>query len=124
MKRSLHRPVWQTATALFPILLFLLASCASPPPPTPTETPDAGFGYRAAAAVPQFEEPPEPFIRLVDLARLRIGMTKEEVLAIFPDPRAINVSVRGLEVWEYGFAQLHFRGGILANWFDLTRERR
>ena len=123
MNRSLYRPARHAATALFLLLLLILAGCSSAPPPPPEAAPDTGFAYRKAAA-PQFEEPPEPFIRMVDLARLRVGMTREEVLALFPDPRAIDVSVRGLEVWEYGFAQLHFRGGILANWFDLTRERR
>jgi outer membrane protein assembly factor BamE (lipoprotein component of BamABCDE complex) len=86
------------------------------------DQPDAGFPYRRSPE-PVPVELRDPFIRLVNLAQLRVGMTKAEVLAIFPDPRTINVSPRGLEVWEYGFAQLHFRNGLLANWFDLTRNR-
>lgn len=103
-------------------VLLVLSGCATEPAPAHHSAPDSGFPYRAAQSA-QFEEPPEPFVRTVDLSRLRVGMTKEEVLAIFPDPIAIDVSVRGLEVWEYGFAQLHFRQGVLANWFDLVRER-
>lgn len=61
---------------------------------------------------------PEPFIRLVDLARLRVGMTKAEVLAIFPDPHEIELR-RGDEFWQYGFAELIFRDGRLRDWFDL-----
>ena len=97
----------------------LLLGCVSAPP-TERAVADSGFPYRAAPQIP-LPEPPEPFIRMVDLTRLRIGMSKAEVSEIFPDPRTIDVSVRGLEVWEYGFAQLHFRGGRLANWFDLKR---
>ncbi|TVQ36654.1 MAG: hypothetical protein EA384_13945 [Spirochaetaceae bacterium] len=108
-------------TALLIVAALLAAACATGPTES-AAAPDSGFPYRAAET-PRFAEPPEPLIRIVDLARLRIGMTKEEVLAIFPDPTTINVSVRGLEVWEYGFAQLHFRQGLLANWFDLTGVR-
>lgn len=61
---------------------------------------------------------PEPFVKLVDLDRLRIGMTKQEVLAIFPDP--YEIELRGSdELWQYGFAQLIFRGNRLRDWFDL-----
>lgn len=101
------------------------AACATGPTPMGTDEPltvDPGFPYRPSPE-PVFAELHEPFIRLVDLTRLRVGMTRAEVLAIFPDPRATNVSVRGLEVWEYGFAQLHFRNGLLANWFEIGRPR-
>lgn len=60
----------------------------------------------------------EPFVRLVDLSRLRIGMTKAEVLALFPDPYEIRLR-QGDEFWQYGFAELIFRDGRLRDWFDL-----
>ena len=61
----------------------------------------------------------EPFVKLVDLARLRVGMTKEEVRAIFPDPDEIQL--RGTdEMWRYGFAELLFRGNYLRDWFNLS----
>ena len=63
-------------------------------------------------------ELPEPFIKLVDLDRLRIGMTKQEVLAIFPDPYEIGLSGSD-ELWQYGFAELIFRGNTLRDWFDI-----
>lgn len=61
---------------------------------------------------------PEPFVRLVDLTRLRVGMTKAEVLALFPDPDQIQLR-RGEDVWRYGFAELIFRDDRLRDWFDL-----
>ncbi len=105
--------------------VILAASCATPPnavEPTVPLTLDTGVPYRPSPEQ-VYAELPEPFVRLVDLSRLRVGMTKADVLAIFPDPRTINVSPRGLEVWEYGFAQLHFRNGLLANWFEIGRPR-
>ena len=102
------------------LVLSIVIGCATPQIADKHDLPDQGFPYHPSVE-PSYGELSEPFIRLVDLARLRVGMTKQEVLAIFPDPRTINVSPRGLEVWEYGFAQLHFRNGLLANWFDLTR---
>jgi hypothetical protein len=61
---------------------------------------------------------PEPFVKLVDLRRLRVGMTKEEVLAIFPDPDQIQLR-RGEDVWRYAFAELIFRDDRLRDWFNL-----
>ena len=60
-----------------------------------------------------------PQIKMVDFALLRVGMSKAEVRAIFPDPNEIETSTRGLEVWGYGFAELLFRDGLLENWFNL-----
>ncbi|TVR00412.1 MAG: hypothetical protein EA403_11810 [Spirochaetaceae bacterium] len=107
------------------ISALLIAACATAPDSGESIQPltlDTGFPYRPSPEA-VYGELPEPFVRLVDLSRLRVGMTKAEVLAIFPDPRTINVSPRGLEVWEYGFAQLHFRNGQLANWFEIGRPR-
>jgi hypothetical protein len=60
-----------------------------------------------------------PVPDIVDLSRLRVGMTKAQVRAIFPDPEEIDISPRGREVWNYRFAQLHFRDGRLADWFTI-----
>lgn len=62
---------------------------------------------------------PEPFIRVVDLARLRVGMTRGEVLDLFPDPQQIRTTRADTEFWAYGFAELQFRGGRLENWFNI-----
>ena len=45
-------------------------------------------------------------------------MTKQEVLAIFPDPSEIELRA-GDELWQYGFAELIFRGNALRDWFDI-----
>ncbi|TVR57647.1 MAG: hypothetical protein EA426_11755 [Spirochaetaceae bacterium] len=78
---------------------------------------DPGFIHRQPPQLPEYELP-IPFVRAVDFRRLRIGMTTAEVRAVFPDPREINVSPRGVTIWEYGFAQLQFRDDKLADWFD------
>ena len=90
------------------------------PEPPPVEQPaaaDAGWVHlrpNTAVEVPLRE----PFIRLVDLGQLRLGMTPEEVLAIFPDP--IRVRERGGDkFWRYEFAELVFRDGRLRDWFNL-----
>jgi hypothetical protein len=85
------------------------------------DTPDPSL----AVVRPDLEplpEPPPPSVRLVDLRRLRVGMTMAEVLAIFPDPEQTKISPRDTVVWRYPFAELYFRDGRLFNWFDLERE--
>jgi len=101
----------------------ILVSCRTTPelsqaePPPVDLPPDAGWALRAADTSITVELP-EPFIKLVDLDRLRIGMTKQEVLAIFPDP--FEIGLRGSdELWQYGFAELIFRGERLRDWFDI-----
>ena len=78
---------------------------------------DPGFIHRQPPQLPEYELP-IPFVRAVDFRRLRIGMTTAEVRAVFPDPEEINVSPRGVTVWEYGFAQLQLRDNKLADLFD------
>lgn len=117
----------------------LLSSCETPPEPEPVievvepvveeepmpdppaaeepAPPDAGWVHirpDTTVTVPLSE----PFIRLVDLRKLRIGMTPEEVLAIFPDP--VRIRDRGDDkIWRYEFAELVFRGNRLRDWFNL-----
>jgi hypothetical protein len=102
-------------------VLLLFASCESAPDaavaPAQPQPVDPGWQMRTVDTTIDVELP-EPFIRLVDLARLRVGMTKAEVLAIFPDPYEIQLR-RGDEFWQYGFAELIFRDGLLRDWFDL-----
>lgn len=104
------------------LLLVVLAGCAGTPEPREapgTVETEVDPGWRMRTADTSMDvELPEPFIRLVDLARLRVGMTKAEVLAIFPDPHEIELR-RGDEFWQYGFAELIFRDGRLRDWFDL-----
>ena len=93
-----------------------LAGCAGTPDPV-TEAVDPGWARQPVDESVEVEMLP-PFIRLVDLALLRVGMTKEEVLAIFPDPDQIGL-LGDDEMWSYGFAELHFRGNYLRDWFNL-----
>ncbi|MFO8064240.1 MAG: hypothetical protein ACQETQ_06525 [Spirochaetota bacterium] len=89
--------------------------------PEGTDLPDPGLARRAPPGV-QFDTLPAPSVKLVDLRRLRVGMTKDEVLAIFPGPEETKISPRDTTVWRYEFAELYFRDGRLYNWFDLEKE--
>ena len=102
--------------------LALLGSCRTTPEepaPGPAIDPPPDTGWEVRTVDTSIEvQLPEPFIKLVDLDRLRIGMTKQEVLAIFPDPYEIDL--RGSDdLWKYGFAELIFRGDRLRDWFDI-----
>lgn len=70
----------------------------------------------SAPAFPVFQLA-EPFVKLVDLARLRVGMTKDEVRAIFPNPLEVDLKSND-EIWFYGFAELIFRDDYLRDWFN------
>ncbi|MFP4375009.1 MAG: hypothetical protein ACLFPO_11810 [Spirochaetaceae bacterium] len=105
------------------VLSILLAGCATEPerPAETPRTPETGFPLlRPSAHVP--EELPPPSVKLVDLSKLRVGMTMEEVLEIFPGPEETKISPRDTTVWRYRFAELYFRDGLLFNWFDLEEE--
>ena len=102
------------------IVLTALAGCRTPAAPqaqAPVDPPpDAGWEQRYADRSIDVELP-EPFVRLVDLGRLRVGMTKAEVLAIFPDPEEYKLQGTD-EFWQYPYAQLIFRNGRLRDWFN------
>lgn len=103
-------------------IAVVIASCRTTPEPFMPEStidlpPDPGWEVRTIDRSIEVQLP-EPFIKLVDLDRLRIGMTKQEVLAIFPNPIEIRLQSND-ELWHYGFAQLIFRGNRLRDWFDL-----
>lgn len=114
---------------LIPVLAALLVlACETPPEPINEVTtepqiveseptgPDAGWVHRRPDITVEVALA-EPFIKIVDLRKLRIGMTEEEVLAIFPDPEQIRL--RGDdELWRYGFAELVFRDERLRDWFN------
>ncbi len=104
-------------------LTLLLAGCATDPdrPVEPPAEPDTGFPLvRPATDAPK--ELPAPSVKLVDLRRLRVGMTMAEVLEIFPGPVETKISPRDTTVWQYRFAELYFRDGRLFNWFNLEEE--
>jgi outer membrane protein assembly factor BamE (lipoprotein component of BamABCDE complex) len=102
-------------------LLLVLVGCATEPPPEPTQEQPVDPGWEQRTVDTSFEtELPDPFIKLVDLQRLRVGMTKQEVLAIFPGPDETTLRGRD-ELWDYGFAELIFRGNRLADWFNKDR---
>lgn len=60
----------------------------------------------------------EPTYRPKELKKLRVGMTKSEVLSLFQEPKSIKRTPSD-EYWEYDWFELYFRGGRLVNWFDL-----
>lgn len=60
----------------------------------------------------------EPSYRPKELKKLRVGMTKSEVLSLFQEPKSIKKTPSD-EYWEYDWFELYFRGGRLVNWFDL-----
>ena len=102
-------------------IVALLASCKTTPEDisVPVDTgPDAGWVQWYIDSGVEIDLP-EPFIKLVDLARLRVGMTKAEVLEIFPDP--LQIELRGRDdAWQYGHAELLFRNDLLRDWFNLV----
>ena len=104
-------------------LTLLLAGCATDAE-RPTEVPsgpDTGFPLLRPSANALAELPP-PSVKLVDLRKLRVGMTMAEVLEIFPGPIETKLSPRDTTVWQYRFAELYFRDGTLFNWFNLEEE--
>jgi hypothetical protein len=108
------------------IALVLLVGCSSAPPEAPQPAaaqpevtePQPSLARRSAEA-PELSPAHEPFIRMVDISRLQVGMTQEEVLQVFPDPERVEISPRDREVWRYDFAELHFQGNRLEDWFNL-----
>ena len=104
-------------------LTLLLAGCATDaerPTEVPSE-PDTGFPLVRPSASALAELPP-PAVKIVDLRKLRVGMTMAEVLEIFPGPIETKLSPRDTMVWQYRFAELYFRDGTLFNWFNLEEE--
>ena len=106
-------------------VLSLAAGCGTPADPDPrpprTDRPETGLPRRAAES----PEPPPliaPAVLHLDFALLRVGMSKGEVLDVFPGPLEIDTTTRGLDVWHYEFAQLLFRDGFLENWFNLRAD--
>jgi hypothetical protein len=47
-------------------------------------------------------------------------MTKSEVLELLPDPEEIELSAPAYEVWSYEDHQLHFKNGLLYDWFYIN----
>jgi hypothetical protein len=103
------------------VLMLGISGCSSSPETAPTtqnEDPEISIERREPLGYTA-PELPEPFIRVVDLARLRVGMTRSEVLALFPDPKQIRTTRAETEFWAYSFAELQFRNGRLENWFNI-----
>jgi len=106
---------------LLSLVLVLLVGCATEAPSAEVQDHPVDPGWEQRGVDGSFEtELPDPFIKLVDLQRLRVGMTKQEVLAIFPGPNETTLRGRD-ELWDYGFAELIFRGNLLADWFNKNR---
>jgi len=105
----------------FPALLMvlLLSGCAH----SPVSLPSVSAGPEAPLAAPSMHASvgfplAEPFFPANDLARLRIGMSKAEVIALFSSPKAMKRTPKD-EYWEYSWFELYFRDGRLVNWFTL-----
>ena len=97
--------------SLLLLLFVLLSSCRTteePPPPPPQ--PEA----------PELKEP-EP-VEEEPIERLLVGMTKPEVLELLPDPEEIDIQSPTYEVWSYPDHQLHFKDGLLYDWFYIEYE--
>lgn len=124
--KGFHHPLIGAVTCALIVLTVVLSGCNTTPTPTPKvdtpppETPEPSLP-RIGPADAGFDTLPPPSVKLVDLRRLRIGMTKEEVLSIFPGPEKRELSPRDTTVWHYEFAELYFRDGRLYNWFDLEQ---
>jgi outer membrane protein assembly factor BamE (lipoprotein component of BamABCDE complex) len=122
MNRDTISPVKHIILAALALTL-LLAGCATDserPTAAPAEA-DTGFPLVRPSATTLAELPP-PSVKLVDLRKLRVGMTMAEVLEIFPGPVETKISPRDTTVWQYRFAELYFRDGLLFNWFNLEEE--
>ena len=100
-------------------VVMLAAGCRTAPEELVPDIVDPGWAQRPLDTTVEVELI-EPFVKLVDLARLRVGMTKAEVRAIFPDPDEIQLQGTD-EMWRYGFAELLFRGNYLRDWFNRPR---
>jgi len=125
VKNATYSTIVKTKTAalvlLGAVLLLGISGCSSSPDSTPTtqnKDPEISIERREPSGYTT-PELPEPFIRVVDLARLRVGMTRAEVLALFPDPKQIRTTRADTEFWAYSFAELQFRNGRLENWFNI-----
>jgi hypothetical protein len=93
---------------------LVLAGCSTPAAPEP----DISLaGIYAAASGGDFVLA-APDVVVCDLSRLKIGMTKAEVSALFSKPRTVRFTPKD-EYWEYDWFELYFREGRLANWFNL-----
>lgn len=127
MSHAKRRPAAAVALLLISLLLLLAACSTAPERAQPSRVahpyPEASWArQRAERAAPAPLH--EPFLRLVDTSRLRVGMSKQQVLKVFPDPERIEISPRDREVWRYEFAELHFNGNRLENWFNTPQSAR
>jgi hypothetical protein len=101
------------------ILSLFVSGCASSgnAAKRDTGTPEPSLPRIADASSAEFSLA-EPKYRTHDLSRLRIGMTRAEVAALFAAPREMKKMPKD-EFWEYDWFELYFRDGRLVNWFDL-----
>ena len=103
----------------FVFALFILTGCRSPKASVPDVSIAAIFPSLPAADFYLAD----PLYEIYDLSRLRVGMSRAEVRALFSDPRDIKRTPRD-EYWEYKWFELYFRDGLLVNWFDLPEAAR
>ena len=99
------------------ITLFVLTVCST----APDLSPDVSFAKNSPPPPEDFNLI-DPGYVIYDLSRLRIGMTKAEVIGLFSRPHVIKHAPKD-EYWEYDWFELYFREGRLVNWFDLPERR-
>jgi hypothetical protein len=95
---------------------FVLAGCCTGPQP------DVSIANISPPIEGEFALA-DPAYAVYDLSKLKVGMTKAEVHALFAKPLAIKHAPKD-EYWEYDWFELYFREGRLVNWFDLPAPRR
>jgi hypothetical protein len=101
--------------ALAPLFLVLAGCCG-------TAQPDVSFANVFPQPVDGEFALADPEYTMYDLSKLKIGMTKAEVYALFAKPLVVKHAPRD-EYWEYDWFELYFREGRLVNWFDLPAPR-
>lgn len=101
------------------LMTLFLAGCVNPPPPLKTgdARPDPSLTAPSMKGEGGFSLA-EPFFPASELGKLRVGMTKAEVVALFSAPKTTKRTPKD-EYWEYSWFELYFRDGRLVNWFTL-----
>ena len=96
---------------------FLCCATSSAPRVSGQPGPEIPLAAPATKAAVSFSLA-EPFFPSFDLSKLRVGMTKAEVRALFSNPMNTKQTPKD-EYWEYVWFELYFRNGRLVNWFML-----
>jgi hypothetical protein len=103
--------------------VLVLFGCAHTVPSVPAAPdtgpsgPDISFPAMRVEVAADFPLSP-PVFQPYDLTKLRVGMSKNEVIVLFAKPKNTKRTPKD-EYWEYTWFELYFREGRLVNWFNL-----